>query len=72
MGWQVAPHQRENRAGSHDMLLVACCDDIVWGYGGAKLTKGTDLKEQGTSQLSEKLTNQIWDISAMLIKIFPN
>ena len=41
----------------HDMLLVACCDDIVWGCGGAKLTKGTDLKEQGTSQLSEKLTN---------------
>ena len=49
--------KRENRVGSHDMLLVACCDDIVWGCGGAKLTKGTDLKEQGTSQLSEKLTN---------------
>ena len=47
--------KRENRV--HDMLLVACCDDIVWGCGGAKLTKGTDLKEQGTSQLSEKLTN---------------
>ena len=47
--------KRENR--EHDMLLVACCDDIVWGCGGAKLTKGTDLKEQGTSQLSEKLTN---------------
>ena len=47
--------KRENRV--HDMLLVACCNDIVWGCGGAKLTKGTDLKEQGTSQLSEKLTN---------------
>ena len=27
--------QRENRAGSHDMLLVACHDDVVWGCGGA-------------------------------------
>ena len=28
--------QRENRAGSHDMLLVACRDDVVWGCGGAR------------------------------------
>ena len=27
--------QRENRVGSHDMLLVACSDDVVWGCGGA-------------------------------------
>ena len=47
--------KRENRV--HDMLLVACCDDIVWGCAGAKLTIGTDLKEQGTSQLSEKELN---------------
>ena len=35
----------------------AICPGKSWGCGGAKLAKGTDLKEQGTSQLSEKLTN---------------
>ena len=27
--------KRENRVGSHDMLLVACCDDVVWECGEA-------------------------------------